>query len=84
MRRLLVGFARMISALRIRANRVSRDADDCVALTIAQVFVGHDRGITTLLAATVRLNPEVPHEASVRPPAGLLRAQSDRGVWRDV
>ena len=59
----------MIATVRIRANRVPRNAHHRIALIIAEVFVGHDSGIATLLAATVRLDTKVLHDARLRPAA---------------
>jgi hypothetical protein len=67
----------MVSTMRVRANRVSRDAHDRVALTVAYVFKGHDGGVTALLAATVRLDPKMSHETRVCPTGAIFADQAD-------
>jgi hypothetical protein len=56
----------VVTTVSVRANRVPRNAHHRIALLIAEVFVGHDGGIATLLAATVRLDPKVLHDAMLR------------------
>jgi hypothetical protein len=86
--RLTVRSSRVVPTLRVRANRVSRNAHYRVAFVIAEVFVGQDGGITALLAATVRLDPKVLHDARLRPAMTPVAARgaggADRQIWRGV